>query len=581
MTYHEYIIIGAGPAGLQLGYFLQKAGRDYLILEANETAGSFFAAQPRYRRLISLNKRYNFYGEDDFNMRHDWNSLLTDDFSHLFQEYSDKLYPNAAELHQYLMDYAQRNGLCIQYNTRICHIDRPEGLKNQFYLVDTEGREYMCSQLLMATGAVREKVPTDIEGIELADTYTTHSTDPEDYANKRVLIIGRGNSAFEVANRLAGHAAIIHIAIGNRPLNLAWQTHFAGDLRSINNTIIDMFQLKALHAILGFNVKKIVRNDDDTYQVDVIEEVPHWKTPGFFKQTHNYERVICCTGWQYVDPDLFGSNISIGTDAKGKYPLLNASWESTEANLFFIGTTMAARDKQSASSVIHGFRYNIRTLFHILEHRYHAVPFLSQSFDLRTEQELKVLAEFVLERASRSDALHPLFGFLCDVLVFGGERVQLFCDLPVAYVLEQPEFTKDKDIALVTLEFGFHHYPPGTDILKFITYSDEESNRACGALLHPVFRHYADGTLVAENHLGESLVGRYGIFRGGPEDLLNEHEDVYTNILMNAINQITCTTSRKFSEEIILPESFIPASAENPLSNKYGLPICMASESDA
>jgi cation diffusion facilitator CzcD-associated flavoprotein CzcO len=29
----DYLIIGGGPAGIQLGYFLQKNGSDYLILE--------------------------------------------------------------------------------------------------------------------------------------------------------------------------------------------------------------------------------------------------------------------------------------------------------------------------------------------------------------------------------------------------------------------------------------------------------------------------------------------------------------------------------------------------------------------
>jgi 4-hydroxymandelate oxidase len=29
----DYLVIGAGPGGLQLGYFLERAGRDYLVLE--------------------------------------------------------------------------------------------------------------------------------------------------------------------------------------------------------------------------------------------------------------------------------------------------------------------------------------------------------------------------------------------------------------------------------------------------------------------------------------------------------------------------------------------------------------------
>ena len=30
---YDYIIIGAGPAGLQLGYFLHKAKKNYVIIE--------------------------------------------------------------------------------------------------------------------------------------------------------------------------------------------------------------------------------------------------------------------------------------------------------------------------------------------------------------------------------------------------------------------------------------------------------------------------------------------------------------------------------------------------------------------
>ena len=37
--YWEYAVIGAGPAGLQMGYYLQKAGRQYVIMERNNVSG--------------------------------------------------------------------------------------------------------------------------------------------------------------------------------------------------------------------------------------------------------------------------------------------------------------------------------------------------------------------------------------------------------------------------------------------------------------------------------------------------------------------------------------------------------------
>jgi len=39
-VYHDYIIVGAGPGGLQLGYFLERAERDYVILERGSQAGA-------------------------------------------------------------------------------------------------------------------------------------------------------------------------------------------------------------------------------------------------------------------------------------------------------------------------------------------------------------------------------------------------------------------------------------------------------------------------------------------------------------------------------------------------------------
>ena len=47
--YHDYIVVGAGPAGLQMGFFLDRAGRDYLVLERGPGAGNLFhiiAASP-------------------------------------------------------------------------------------------------------------------------------------------------------------------------------------------------------------------------------------------------------------------------------------------------------------------------------------------------------------------------------------------------------------------------------------------------------------------------------------------------------------------------------------------------------
>ncbi len=80
-TTRDYCLIGAGPGGLQMGYFLQRAKRDYVIFERANTSGAFFVHYPRHRKLISINKRHTGKTNKEFNLRHDWNSLLSDDES--------------------------------------------------------------------------------------------------------------------------------------------------------------------------------------------------------------------------------------------------------------------------------------------------------------------------------------------------------------------------------------------------------------------------------------------------------------------------------------------------------------------
>ena len=86
----DYLIIGAGPAGLQLGYCLQQSGRDYLILESGSQPGTFFRKYPRHQRLISINKRHTGTTDPELNLRMDWNSLLNDDPQLLFTRYSKR-----------------------------------------------------------------------------------------------------------------------------------------------------------------------------------------------------------------------------------------------------------------------------------------------------------------------------------------------------------------------------------------------------------------------------------------------------------------------------------------------------------
>lgn len=165
----EYLVIGAGPAGLQMGSFLHRAGRDYVILEAESGPASFFRSFPRHRVLAT----------DD-------NSLFE---GVPFARYSKRAFPGADDLVRYLEDFARP--LNVRYNTPVSDVG-----------------QYQARHVILAVGK-KPHVPA-IPGIEHAETYASASTDPTEYAGKRVLIIGRGHSAFETADHIAATARLTH-----------------------------------------------------------------------------------------------------------------------------------------------------------------------------------------------------------------------------------------------------------------------------------------------------------------------------------------------------------------------------------
>src|SRR6266540_4278712 len=251
----DYLIIGAGPAGLQLGYFLQRAGRDYQVLEAGPAPGMFFRTFPRHRQLISSNKRHTGWEDPELNLRMDWNSLLSDDPRLLFTRYSERYFPAADDLVRYLADFAAAFRLRIEYDARVVEVRRSA----DFHVTTADGTSYEANRLIVATGVAKPYVPP-IPGVETAELYGTATVDPKDFVDQRVLIIGKGNSGFETAGNLIETAAAIHVA-GPSGVRMAWKSHYVGHLRAVNNNLLDTYQLKSQNALLDGTIARIERRD--------------------------------------------------------------------------------------------------------------------------------------------------------------------------------------------------------------------------------------------------------------------------------------------------------------------------------
>ncbi|XP_012331776.3 FAD-dependent oxidoreductase domain-containing protein 2 [Aotus nancymaae] len=508
-THRDYCVLGAGPAGLQMAYFLQRAGRDYAVFERTQRPGSFFTRYPRHRKLISINKRYTGNSNSEFNLRHDWNSLLSHDPRLLFRHYSRAYFPDAQDMVRYLGDFADTLGLRVLYNTTITHVtlDKDQRAWNGHYfiLTDQKGQVHQCSVLLVATGL---SVPNQVDfpGSEYVEGYESVSVDPEDFVGQNVLILGRGNSAFETADNILGVTNFIHMLSRSR-VRLSWATHYVGDLRAINNGLLDTYQLKSLDGLLESDLTDlaILKDSKGKFHVTLkffLEEagtnqstdsitLPQDNNDNFAMRVP-YDRVIRCLGWNF-DFSIFNKSLRLNSgNAFGKkYPLIRASYESKGSRgLFILGTASHSVDyRKSAGGFIHGFRYTARAVHRLLEHRHHSIAWPA------TELPITQLTSSIVRRVNEASGLYQMFGVLADVILLkeNATAFEYLEEFPLHMLAQLEMLTGRKaqhGLFVINMEYGRNFSGPNKDVFfdnRSVGHTEDawQSN-----FLHPVIYYY-------------------------------------------------------------------------------------------
>ena len=491
------LVIGAGPAGLQLGALLEADGRrDYLVVERADAPGAFFTRYPRHRRLISINKPRTGSDDPEVNLRFDWNSLLSDDPDLRFTRYTDRYFPDADVMVRYLADFAERSKVRVRYGAAVTRVSRRGGL----FEVEVGGDTLTARSVVVATG-VSLPYRAPIPGIELAEGYADMPVDPQDFLDQRVLVIGKGNSAFETADNLMETTTAIHVA-GPESVRLAWRTHYVGNLRAVNNNFLDTYQLKSANAVLDGTVERIERDAEGyavTFRFARAEET----------RVLRYHRVLACTGFAF-DASVFDETCRPALAIGGRFPAQTDEWESVDVpGLFFAGTLMQQRDfRRSTSGFVHGFRYGVRALHHVLARRYAGEPWPSTPVGATPAE----IAAAVVGRVNRTSALWQQFGVLADVVAVGDGQARLHAEGPgdLHARLGLGPDGHDEHAFVVTLEYGPDHDKVDPfDVTQHRVLQDAPGEAHDAAYLHPVVRHHRRGEHLATHHLAENLENRW------------------------------------------------------------------------
>jgi cation diffusion facilitator CzcD-associated flavoprotein CzcO len=184
-------IIGAGPAGLAMGYALRQHNLPFTILERH---GVGYAWQNHYDRLHlhTLKQVSALPGRP--------------------MPATYPAFPSAAQVHAYLVDYAAHFNLPIESGVDVRRITpTTEGWR-----LETSAGERTAQAIVLATGIWSTPVVPPIDGLADFGGPVIHSAfyrNPAPYGGKRVLVVGAGNSGSEIAVDLASAGVATAIAV--------------------------------------------------------------------------------------------------------------------------------------------------------------------------------------------------------------------------------------------------------------------------------------------------------------------------------------------------------------------------------
>ena len=190
--HHDVIVIGAGQAGLAIGHHLAQQNRRFTILDAASAPAAAWRSRWDSLRLFTPARYDNLPGLP-----------FPGDPDH---------YPTRDEVVGYLTDYARHFALPVELDSRVTAVHTEDG----GYRVELADRALHAQQVVIATGPFQVPRVPALASQLTSEVVQLHSADyrmPGDLPAGRVLVVGGGNTGYQIAEELA---ALTRRAPGHR-----------------------------------------------------------------------------------------------------------------------------------------------------------------------------------------------------------------------------------------------------------------------------------------------------------------------------------------------------------------------------
>src|SRR3954447_1776174 len=193
----EVLIIGAGQAGLALGWHQRRQGVDFALVDAAARTGDSWRARWDSLRLFTPAE---------------YDALPGMPFPA-----PAGTYPGKEQVAAYLEAYAGAFDLPVRLDTPVTRLFRDDA----GFTAETPAGNIRARRVVVATGPFQAPlVPGWSAGLgpEVAQRHSAAYRRPDDVPGGSVLVVGAGNSGIQIAEELSRAGRRVAVAIGSRPI---------------------------------------------------------------------------------------------------------------------------------------------------------------------------------------------------------------------------------------------------------------------------------------------------------------------------------------------------------------------------
>jgi thioredoxin reductase len=435
---YPVVIVGSGPGGLQLSHSLGELGIAHAVISRDEAAGGMFRRFPFFQRLLSWTKPYAPVprAEREYE-RYDWNSLVSErpELRAVMPALMDgtSYFPSRPEMERNLATFAERAGVTVRYGCQ-WQATRRDGDR---FVLETSDGEYRCRFPVFAIGEAEPMRP-DTPGMDLVPHYADTRA-PETYADREIFIIGKENSAFELASGFLQWARRIVLASPS-PTKLSVNT---SSLVGVRARYVQPYE----DNVLGGGVLVLDASIEEISRAGQRFRVRIRRSHSNEEQVFEVDDVIAATGFQPPLRDL--PELGVVTFGRNRLPALTPFWESVSVRgLYFAGTVSRAAQGlkkngiPSNSGGVGGHRYNGRILAKHIAQKHFGVH-LAQP-EVRPAE----VASFLLRQLDHGPEMWHQRSYHCHVVTVADDGARDLGVWPLAHFID----SEGPDAVAATIE---------------------------------------------------------------------------------------------------------------------------------